>query len=401
MAELVPSGGACDGPKRSPQQLVSANDLIMRSIFDLVDAREDLLSGMLVCKDIASIPARLIHKSTTESELARVWSRGCSLNRFYLYVHGVKELTVKSGSPPINLEELLQRFELLDRIHVTAPLRNSADVKVEEIYLCGGRKVYVRGQTGPNELSLDRRVFPVEVNERVAWIGIQSLSESPAYVDRTRDARLLDLVSSAIRVGSTSLRELSKLEVSRIRFTLKVLDFVLTGCPKLKVLSCSLDTSASRGNLGPLRKIMWGPGAQLRQLDIQCYYHELLSYLRRLEGCPHLRISGAISCSSLLLVTPFSPPSAKGNRTEHLTLAPSMSMEWKETLADPYHVARQIRNYISPHCVVTIDTSGRSGEELLWLRILSSILRSLQSEEDLRRSKTKGWAKCDPPPQPN
>jgi len=81
MAELVPSEGACDGPKRSPQQIVAANDLLMRTIFDLVDNRRDLLSGMLISKDIASIPARLIYKFTTERELARVWcwSRGCSV----------------------------------------------------------------------------------------------------------------------------------------------------------------------------------------------------------------------------------------------------------------------------------------------------------------------------------
>lgn len=79
MAELAASEGACDGPKRSPQRLVAANDLLMRTIFDPVDAREDLLSGMLVCKEISNFPARLIYKSTTESELARVRCQGCNL----------------------------------------------------------------------------------------------------------------------------------------------------------------------------------------------------------------------------------------------------------------------------------------------------------------------------------
>lgn len=78
MAELVPGEGACDSPKRCPQQLVAANDLLMRTIFNVVDAREDLLSGMLACKEISSIPARLIYKSTTDDEVTRVWARGCT-----------------------------------------------------------------------------------------------------------------------------------------------------------------------------------------------------------------------------------------------------------------------------------------------------------------------------------
>lgn len=66
------------GPKRSPQPIVAANDLLMRTIFDLVDSRADLVNGMLACKDLFNIPAGLL-KSTTEEEMARVWARGCGV----------------------------------------------------------------------------------------------------------------------------------------------------------------------------------------------------------------------------------------------------------------------------------------------------------------------------------
>jgi hypothetical protein len=66
-------------PSRYPQPLIVANDLLMRTIFDLVDARADLLSGMLVCKDISTITASLIYKSTTDEEMGRVWIKGCGV----------------------------------------------------------------------------------------------------------------------------------------------------------------------------------------------------------------------------------------------------------------------------------------------------------------------------------
>jgi hypothetical protein len=66
-------------PSRYPQPLIVANDLLMRTIFDLVDSRADLLSGMLACKDLFNIPAGLLYKSTTEEEMARVWAQGCGV----------------------------------------------------------------------------------------------------------------------------------------------------------------------------------------------------------------------------------------------------------------------------------------------------------------------------------
>jgi hypothetical protein len=105
-------------------------------------------------------------------------------------------------------------------------------------------------------------------------------------------------------------------------------------------------------------------------MDVKCVGFDLFYALKRLEGCLRLRISGDIWRNSIAPVPPFFPYPAEGPRTEHLILAPS-------------------------------DTTGKSGEELLRLRILSGVLKSLQKEEDLRRAETKGWAKCDPPPQPN
>jgi hypothetical protein len=136
-------------------------------------------------------------------------------------------------------------------------------------------------------------------------------------------------------------------------------------------------------------------------MDVKCVGFDLFYALKRLEGCLRLRISGDIWRNSIAPVPPFFPYPAEGPRTEHLILAPSLRRQWKRQLPDPYQIARQIRYYISPSCAITIDTTGKSGEELLRLRILSGVLKSLQKEEDLRRAETKGWAKCDPPPQPN
>jgi hypothetical protein len=67
------------GIRPTPQAKVVANDLIMRTIFDFIEERGNLLKVMLLCASLSSIAARLIYKTCAEGELTKVWTRGCSL----------------------------------------------------------------------------------------------------------------------------------------------------------------------------------------------------------------------------------------------------------------------------------------------------------------------------------
>lgn len=325
-------------------------------------------------------------------------------NRFSAYLRGVKELTIESDSDPIDMEVLLQRYELLARIYLKPEPLTAPEVMVEETYSCGDRRIYVRGEVEFDRLDLTRQHHPVRVNERVVWRDIRSLSEAKMHVSKARDLDFITLVKSAMSDGTSPLQGLVKLNISRYWISRYGLMIILGSLPNLKYLSCCLkspDYLPDRVVRQP-RRIIQEISAGIQQMDVPCHGIDLFYGLSLLEGCPKLRISGDIWRNSIAPVLPFSPCTVEGPRTQYLTLAPSLRPQWKHQLPDPYQIARQIRYYVSPSCTITIDTTGKSGEELLWLRILSETLKSLQKEEDLRRAETKGWAKCDPPPpQPN
>jgi hypothetical protein len=100
------------------------------------------------------------------------------------------------------VEALLQRYELLERIYISS-IETRTDVTVEEIYVCGGRQIYVRGKIDFDSLDLTCQQHPVRVNERVVWKGIRSLSESDTLVARAQDEDFVTLVKSAIFDGSS------------------------------------------------------------------------------------------------------------------------------------------------------------------------------------------------------
>jgi hypothetical protein len=322
-------------------------------------------------------------------------------NRFSTYLRGVRELTIESDSDPIDMEVLLQRYELLERIYLEHEPLTAPEVMVEETYSCGDRRIYVRGEVKFDRLDLTRQHHPVRVNERVVWRDIRSLSETIMHVSQGRDLDFVTLVRSAMSDGTSPLQGLVKLNLSRYWISMYGLEEILGSLPNLKHLSCSLKSPEylpDRVGRQP-RRIIQETGAGIQIMDVTCHGIDLFYGLSLLEGCPKLIISGDIWRDSIASLPPFSPRSAEGPRTQYLRLAPSLRSQWKHQLPDPYQIARQIRYYVSPSCTITIVTTGKYGEELLWLRILSETLKSLQKEEDQRRAETKGWTKCDPPPE--
>lgn len=298
----------------------------------------------------------------------------------------------------------MQRYECLDHIRLTTLFGSITHINIEEVYLYDSRQIRVRGKAAEESLNLTDQIFPVQTSERVVWGGIRSLAESAVSYKKPKQEAFAALIISAIQDESRSslLRELVELNVSRSLLTVPSLRTILTRCPNLKLLRCSLNDGPTSFR-DEFRDLMKGPGAGLMELDVRGYFGDALRLLRCLEGCPSLKIKGAILMGSTMqaVVPPCAPPDGDQIRTNHLNLAPSLCTSWKQYIPDPYRVARQLRYYTSPSCLITIDLAGKEGEELIWLRILASILQSLQWEEDLRRAETKSWAKCDPPPQPN
>lgn len=83
MASVTAAGAGAPqhlfGTNETVASRLTANSLVMSTIFDYVDEPHTLLQCMLLSREQFPIAARVLYQSVKEKNILALWSRGCSL----------------------------------------------------------------------------------------------------------------------------------------------------------------------------------------------------------------------------------------------------------------------------------------------------------------------------------
>ncbi|KAH8083543.1 hypothetical protein HD553DRAFT_312628 [Filobasidium floriforme] len=383
------------GIHTTPQAKVVANDLIIRTIFGFLEKRSDLLSAMLLCKSLSYIPARLMYKTCSEDDLARVWTRGCS---------PVSCLPSFASGMCTNRTYLTSTGPLYGLAKISLPSETAegmTSIKLEEAYLHDGRQILIQGERSLDGLDLTTRIFEVQTGDEVAWEGIRSIEIDRARPKTSFARTLKALIMSAIEADSdrSSLARLQRLSLLSIVLGITDLEKIFARCPYLTMLGCTLEpTEATKRStyLDRLDDLMEGPGANIRELDVYCHPWTVMDYLSVLSGRPSvIHLTGYeedfhLTDWTFERVEPFIPGDS-GCQTQAFILSLQFEDTWDVNSPDPYTFAKSLRMCLPPGCAIKIDIFDNDPSEVqvTWVRIVRSILVALERED--MHSRKRGW----------
>lgn len=421
----VPTEGVSDVTDTAGSQ-VAANSLLLRSIMDHLDSKTDVVTCMLLSKEHFELAARVLYRSSQSENFSELWDQGCttvgghclclntgnvpdrlvirSQERLRVYADGVRTLKIDEYYPSaVTLERLLQQYDGINEIHLSVL---DGELHLREAYNYKDRQVIIRGSQTIVEFG-DVLLIAATVNDMLEYFASRSVGSEGQRLKEEEGKELLDRIINEIeegKGGATWLASLTQLELPSVTFSLERLETVLVGCPRLKVLRCSLDARGmSNDQTGALhkdlRQLFKRRGVSIEELDVRYIGGGTIQWLQTLVGPPILRLSG--------MMDPIDPDllqrvitRERNDHREHQSRQLILSIrDVPLEKVNPYEAAKVLRWALSPFCDIHVEvpedgTPAATNPKVEgWVEQFRSILKTLQKEDDIKRktSMSKGW----------
>jgi hypothetical protein len=347
-------------------------------------------------------------------------------SRFFLYHDSIRELCLNgphTGREPnrIDLRRWFTQYpKATSMVLLRSPCEPNDRVCAHEAFTFAGRIIPVHG-TVRYSLPMTESAFGPEADQDIVWLGRHSIDGVGAPQEE-QDLlfgdfyRVIDpsINPSSLQQPTLGTSILVSLAFPGVEMSMKVLDNILAVCPRLKRISCILTCHwpEPEDYLTRLTDLVRGPGAGLETIG-PCIVKgaNLLMFARHLAFAPEVFLEGVIDgdCIDSVVWLPW----LTGSRPGQMVLKPqpiAREGQHVDETINPYELAKVIRRVLGFSKVyIQQATEGTSTDAtVMWTRILSSIWKSFEKEDEMRCTFddfkiSEDWDidRCTEDPKPN